>query len=288
MIHHKKLRWERQKQELDNRIQFKEQEFILQKAALEHKNNEVLKLKRMLESTESKTNEIMKKYEKEIEYLHEQLNKLKTDYVKMQKKQQQQQKQHNKTSQAVSSSQPVRFNTSITRIPASNSINNTSSSSGSNSSGPAASVQEMFQYSGGSAVSSTLNSAAAARILRPKQRRNSHNLPSNNNHKNTDQLESELSSLHAQLDEHKRKEIELYNERDKLNKLVDYYERTNRDLNRKLDDLNNRPIQEDLAKSSSNKNQHNNQNDLNNNNTNSQMTIDYYKQEMRKRDEHIK
>jgi len=31
MIHHKKLRWERQKQDLDNKLQLREQEFQLQK-----------------------------------------------------------------------------------------------------------------------------------------------------------------------------------------------------------------------------------------------------------------
>jgi hypothetical protein len=42
MIHHKRLKWERQKQELDNKMLAKEQENIAQKAALEQKNNEVI------------------------------------------------------------------------------------------------------------------------------------------------------------------------------------------------------------------------------------------------------
>ena len=42
MIHHKKLRWERQKHELDNKLVLKEQEYSNQKAELEQKNNEVL------------------------------------------------------------------------------------------------------------------------------------------------------------------------------------------------------------------------------------------------------
>jgi hypothetical protein len=41
MIHHKKLRWERQKQELDNKLQMRDQEFQLQKTSLEQKNEEV-------------------------------------------------------------------------------------------------------------------------------------------------------------------------------------------------------------------------------------------------------
>lgn len=44
MIHHKKLRWERQKQELDNRLQMKEQEFETQKSTLDQKNFEVNKV----------------------------------------------------------------------------------------------------------------------------------------------------------------------------------------------------------------------------------------------------
>ena len=41
MIHHKKLRWERQKQDLDNRLQLKEQETFSQKSALDQKSAEV-------------------------------------------------------------------------------------------------------------------------------------------------------------------------------------------------------------------------------------------------------
>ena len=41
MINHKKLKWERQKQELDIKMEAKEQENLIQKAQLEQKNNEV-------------------------------------------------------------------------------------------------------------------------------------------------------------------------------------------------------------------------------------------------------
>ena len=41
MIHHKKLRWERQKQELDNKIYQKEQESQIQRTSLDQKNLEV-------------------------------------------------------------------------------------------------------------------------------------------------------------------------------------------------------------------------------------------------------
>ncbi len=41
MIHHKKLRWERQKQDLDNKLISKEQENQAQKMTLEQKNIEV-------------------------------------------------------------------------------------------------------------------------------------------------------------------------------------------------------------------------------------------------------
>ena len=41
MIHHKKLRWERQKQELDNKIHQKEQELQMQRSTLDQKNLEV-------------------------------------------------------------------------------------------------------------------------------------------------------------------------------------------------------------------------------------------------------
>jgi hypothetical protein len=41
MIHHKKLRWERQKQDLDNKLIAREQENQAQKMTLEQKNIEV-------------------------------------------------------------------------------------------------------------------------------------------------------------------------------------------------------------------------------------------------------
>lgn len=41
MIHHKKLRWERQKQELESKLTLKEQEFQQQKAFIDQKNAEV-------------------------------------------------------------------------------------------------------------------------------------------------------------------------------------------------------------------------------------------------------
>lgn len=44
MIYQKKLRWERQKQELDNKLNIKEREYLNQKADLEQKNTEVVKL----------------------------------------------------------------------------------------------------------------------------------------------------------------------------------------------------------------------------------------------------
>ena len=44
MIHHKKLRWERQKQDLDYKLQVKEQESESHKTALEQKNVEVNRL----------------------------------------------------------------------------------------------------------------------------------------------------------------------------------------------------------------------------------------------------
>ena len=93
MIHHKKLRWERQRQELDNKIQLKEQESQMHRAAIEQKNAEVTKtlcvfflikpthlrfkqigqLKKLLENTDKTTQDIMKKYEKEINILHQQV-----------------------------------------------------------------------------------------------------------------------------------------------------------------------------------------------------------------------
>ncbi len=100
MIHHKKLRWERQKTDLDNKLHLKEQEYEAQRAELEQKSNEVFlaflhllililswifntnaiitfskikQLKDLLESMETTTQEIMKKYEKEISSLHQQV-----------------------------------------------------------------------------------------------------------------------------------------------------------------------------------------------------------------------
>lgn len=76
MIHHKKLRWERQKQELDNKLNLREQEFENQKTTLEQKNNEVESLKKLLDKMEMSTQEIMKKYENEINILNDQVSEL--------------------------------------------------------------------------------------------------------------------------------------------------------------------------------------------------------------------
>jgi hypothetical protein len=76
MIHHKKLRWERQKQELDNKLNLREQEFENQKTTLEQKSNEVESLKKLLDKMEMSTQEIMKKYENEINILNDQVGEL--------------------------------------------------------------------------------------------------------------------------------------------------------------------------------------------------------------------
>ena len=76
MIHHKKLRWERQKQELDNKLNLREQEFENQKTTLEQKSNEVESLKKLLDKMEMSTQEIMKKYEDEINILNDQVGEL--------------------------------------------------------------------------------------------------------------------------------------------------------------------------------------------------------------------
>lgn len=91
MIHHKKLRWERQKQDLDTKLQIKEQEYESQRTALEQKNVEVFyttyylsllikqlnfqvdNLKKLLENMETSTKDIMKKYENEIDILNQQV-----------------------------------------------------------------------------------------------------------------------------------------------------------------------------------------------------------------------
>ena len=86
MIHHKKLRWERQKQELDNKLQLKEQELINLKSSVEQKNNQIEQFKKVLNNMEKTSQDVMNKYEKEIHILHDQLSKLKADYIKVQRK----------------------------------------------------------------------------------------------------------------------------------------------------------------------------------------------------------
>jgi hypothetical protein len=121
-----------------------------------------------------------------------------------------------------------------------------------------------YSTSGGSAICSTLNSANAPRIkdpifkskhtsesqqnqLRQRSRSNASSRQSNEGAaakaagtqpgtsgaakksvKSVDEYEFEILSLNAQLEEHKKKEMELHRDKEKLNKLVEHYEKTNK------------------------------------------------------------
>lgn len=261
MIYHKKLRWERQKQDLDNKLIAKEQENHSQKMSLEQKNIEIGQLRKLLENMETTTKEIMKKYEKEMNTLHEQLNKIKSDYVKMQKKYKKSSK--NSEDETVTNLTGPSMGSNLNnhkKLASSNSISNISND-----------VFQIDATNAGSA-SSTLNPAA-----NNHHQLNNFKLPKIViNHKLKDHMpsnESELNELRAKLDEYKKKETNYYNEKDKLAKVLDHYKRVNQDLVKKV---------EDMAKL----------NAIHNDNINEaqsdKLNLDYYKSEMRKRDEYIR
>lgn len=150
--------------------------------------------------------------------------------------------------------------------PQSNTPNNTATSS-SSSSNNNNNNHDIFRVdgsiSGGSAISSTLNTAAAKRNQAPKFNVNLPQIDNNNNNNNNGKksqadehhqhqpkqidkmvvnnneegeimknmrngkLETEILRLTTQLDEHKLKEMELHQDKDKLNKLVEHFKKNN-------------------------------------------------------------
>lgn len=93
----------------------------------------------------------------------------------------------------------------------------------------------------------------------------------NSNGKSHFHYETEIERLNGQLNEHKRKEMELHKENENLNGTISTYKRMNTELVKKLEELgelrgrasrDNEPI----AKNS----------------------VEFYRQEIRKRDEHIR
>lgn len=93
----------------------------------------------------------------------------------------------------------------------------------------------------------------------------------NNNGKSYFQYETEIERLNGQLTEHKRKEMELHKENENLNGTISTYKRMNTELVKKLEELgelrsrasrDNEPIVKNSA--------------------------EFYRQEIRKRDEHIR
>ena len=114
--------------------------------------------------------------------------------------------------------------------------------------------------------------------------------------RNVEEYENKISSLNTQLEEHKHKELELYNERDKLNKLIEHFDKTNKvfifclhylksldffknfyhlkELTRKVEELNKSAVLRDVP--------------MQEKSNLEQFNIEYYKHELHKRDEHIK
>jgi hypothetical protein len=85
-------------------------------------------------------------------------------------------------------------------------------------------------------------------------------------------FENELINLNAQLEEHKLKEKELFEDKDRLQKLVDFYKNSNQELVKNLDSITRNPhYAEKLHDAQSDK-----------------INLDHYKQEIRKKEEHIK
>lgn len=198
MINHKKLKWERQKQELDNRVKLKEQECSITKAALDQKTHEVEQMKTILESMDTRAKDIMKKYENEIDVLNGQLNKLKNEYMKIQKKY----KKYKEN-----------------RRPGSGDADG----------------------GGGSLAGSRLNSPSFSSSVSEclGEIQNSMNqTPSRQKRKSNIHIDIDIvTQLRSQINEHKLKELELINERDKLNQQIEQLKTSNQELMRKTNDL---------------------------------------------------
>lgn len=269
MIHHKKIRWERQRQELDNKLQHREQELINLKNSIEQKNSQIEHFKKLLANMEKTSGEVMNKYEQEIRSLHDQLTRLKSDYVKIQRR-------YKNRQENGASGKPL-AQISI------NCPSSTSSSSSATNSSISLSPPALKRQSS-SAISSTLNSALKNRNQPPifapispkttdeKHSSGSKKLKTNTISDNRDNLEGEVERLRKQLDEQKAKEANLYKERDKLNKLNEHYRNKNSELIKKIDEMNKKadePEGDKLAHTD-------------------KLNIEFYKQEVKKRDDYIK
>lgn len=260
MIHHKKIRWERQRQEMDNKLQLREQELINLKNSIEQKNSQIEHFKKLLSNMEKTSNEVMNKYEQEIRTLHEQLTKLKSDYVKIQRK-------YRSRQEGMTSVKPL----------AQISINSSSSSNSSISLSP----PPLKRPSSSAVSSSTLNSAVKSRhhlpVFAPMSSKLDDEKQSSRKTKTRmlsedqpDNLEEQVERLKKQLDEQKNREALLCKERDKLNKLNEHYRHKNSELMKKIDDLNKKEIEPEEDVQSD------------------KLNIEFYKQELKKRDDYIK
>lgn len=224
MIHHKKLRWERQRHDLDSKLHLKEQEFANQKSDLVQKNNEINQLKNLLENMESTTQEIMKKYEKEISSLNQQLNKLKTDFIKLQKKY----KKSSKKSGDPSTSAPseIDHETGLSGLSKLKTSHSSSSdfihkinSTGCLSSTAFSTVPKVH----------SANNPIEREMSRKSKEAERQEIEKNMVKLNKDQFEyeSRIERLNSQLNEHKKKEMELFKENEKMSKTMESFKRLN-------------------------------------------------------------
>jgi len=87
-------------------------------------------------------------------------------------------------------------------------------------------------------VSGSTSTASSQRVLAPNfaaqhlqqsstRQKREENFLTNQNTKSSSKIENELYRLNIELDKHRSKEIELYNDNEKFQKLVEHYKRAN-------------------------------------------------------------
>ncbi|MGH0184490.1 UNVERIFIED_CONTAM: hypothetical protein FKN15_015193 [Acipenser sinensis] len=85
MVSHKRCEWEQQRQTLEARLEVREQELLNTRYSFDSKNQEVGRLRHLLEEMDKSNKATVQKYEEQLNGLQSELGKLKSSYKKLQR-----------------------------------------------------------------------------------------------------------------------------------------------------------------------------------------------------------
>ncbi|XP_068447712.1 centrosomal protein of 63 kDa isoform X2 [Clinocottus analis] len=87
MINHQKSAWEAEIQAIELRLRSREEELLTSRNLIERRDLEIGLLRRQLDDVQSGRQELVNKYEQQLQKVREELDKLKRSYLKLQRKQ---------------------------------------------------------------------------------------------------------------------------------------------------------------------------------------------------------